>query len=85
MEAVPGEGGYRINDLDASGPQSQQGSEWGRRRYHHVSGGAQAATGVGRVRGGMEVSDLNRQSEDQQERTAKGKGYLPGVPELPFG
>lgn len=49
----------------------------------YVRGGAKSATGVRYVCGGMNVRNLNRRAENQQQGTAKSKGELP-VPHVIF-
>jgi hypothetical protein len=57
---------------------------WRCRRNDYVRGRTKSASGVRYVGSGMNVRDLNRRAENQQQGTAKSKGELPRVPHVIF-
>ena len=69
----------QIDDWRRHLPHREGHRHWRCWRNNYVRGYTKSAPGVRHVCSGMNVRNLNRRAENQQQRTAKSKSDLPRV------
>jgi hypothetical protein len=80
-----GVGRLQLEDWRRRAPRGERDHDRGCGRDNYMSRCAQSATGVRHVCRRMEVRNLNRRAEHQQQGTAKSEGYPPRASYLVFG